>query len=51
MDIWKQIKNLSNKEEDEEYDRKMQVASDSTIMSLKKLKEIQSIKVPHNGNG
>ena len=49
MNLWKQIQNLKSK--DDEYERKMQKASDSTIISLKKLDELCKPKAVHHGNG
>lgn len=37
--LWKQIQNLKSKET-EEYERKMKVASDSTIISIRKLEAL-----------
>lgn len=48
--LWKQIQNLKSKE-DKEYERKMKAASDSTIISLKKLDALCSAKEAHRGHG
>jgi len=45
MNIWKQIKDLNSK--DEEYDRKMQVASNSTVISIKKLEQLRGERRTH----
>jgi hypothetical protein len=47
--LWNQIQNLKSKENDE-YERKMKEASDSTIMSLKKLDEMRVREAAHHGN-
>ena len=48
--LWKQIQNLKSKET-EEYERKMKVASDSTIISIRKLEALCDMKEVKHGHG
>lgn len=45
MNIWKQIQKLNSN--DEEYDNKMEAASNSTVISIKKLEQLRGERRTH----